>query len=86
MRKGAVLWVQYLCATDTRASEPLLFMVVGHGGSDGGCMATVVDIEVPWWPSLLICGDCGGLGILAVAEVVRVDVVVIAIAIIHGGC
>jgi len=61
-------------------------MVVGHGGSDGGGVATVVDVEVPWWPTLLICGDHGGLGILAVAEVVRVDVVVIAIAIVRGGC
>jgi len=61
-------------------------MVVGHGGSDGGGVATVVDVEVPWWPTLLICGDRGGLGILAVAEVVRVDIVVIAIAIVHGGC
>ena len=58
-------------------------MVVGHGGSDGGGVATVVDVEVPWWPTLLICGDRGGLGILAVAEVVSV---VIAIAIVHGGC
>jgi len=34
----------------------------------------------------LICGDRGGWGILVVAEVVRVGVVVITIAIVRGGC
>jgi len=64
-------------------------MVVGHGGSDGGGMATVVDVEVPWWFGHTSSGR-GGQGqrcghhhrhrswwLLRVAVTIEVD---------HGNC